>query len=644
MKKATLALSIIFSVLIVKTVYAECIDGNCSDGFGTKVYPSGSKYVGRFKDGKEHGKGTYYFFNGSLYEGEFKNGKFTGKGKWVYSNGMKYLGEFRDGKIWGKGEFLPLKKLQDEADIIDILPADVDLLITVPSIRSIFRNFSVKSSSVFGNPVDDLEEVIKTFGINPFNIWKLKSIGIDTGKKAGFFLSDIKFENKKKPEVNIILFIPVTDGNRLADHFIKKAEKNKNIRIYSENDFTLFLNKKSKEKLYMFRKKNYIFFGGNPAGNSESYISSLIKGKTSLNKSRLYKRISVKLTNSDTIFGYININEILKNNNKRIEGLIRRAYKKDSKSLKKTMSLLRDYKGAGFTLDLENRNLLLNFVYYLKNKAKSMEFIKGIVYNKDNILAVEKNPLLLFTLGINFEKYYNYLMNTWSKQFVKAVKNSFVKTKKEYKIDVEKEIIKNLAGNINLALYEGKTLNMFNYNSLFTFTIKNRKVMDRVFKKIARKIPPQMFKREKVGAINAYVFTAGLAKIYAGIKNRIVIIASGRNIFKNALYGNPKSGFLSKMKEESLVSMLKMKSSFFYLDIDELMYALKNFMNVSKKLGPEKIKMINKFHYLLASSRYKKNYIYANFKVKTEFNDPFFIGLKNFIGKVKQKSAGNKKR
>jgi len=29
--------------------------------FGTRIYPSGNKYVGEYKDGKWHGQGTYTF-------------------------------------------------------------------------------------------------------------------------------------------------------------------------------------------------------------------------------------------------------------------------------------------------------------------------------------------------------------------------------------------------------------------------------------------------------------------------------------------------------------------------------------------------------------------------------------------------------
>jgi len=36
---------------------------------------NGNKYVGEYKDGKEHGHGTYTYANGEKYVGEFKDGK-----------------------------------------------------------------------------------------------------------------------------------------------------------------------------------------------------------------------------------------------------------------------------------------------------------------------------------------------------------------------------------------------------------------------------------------------------------------------------------------------------------------------------------------------------------------------------------------
>ena len=61
------------------------------NGQGTYIYPNGEKYVGNWKNGREHGQGTFTSFEGDKYVGEFKNEKF-----W---NGTTYE---IDGNIFGK--------------------------------------------------------------------------------------------------------------------------------------------------------------------------------------------------------------------------------------------------------------------------------------------------------------------------------------------------------------------------------------------------------------------------------------------------------------------------------------------------------------------------------------------------------------
>ena len=73
---------------------------NC---FGTYTTPKGTKYVGSFKDGKEHGKGTDAYANGDKYVGEFKDGINHGQGTYTFADGDKYVGEFKDNAKHGRG-------------------------------------------------------------------------------------------------------------------------------------------------------------------------------------------------------------------------------------------------------------------------------------------------------------------------------------------------------------------------------------------------------------------------------------------------------------------------------------------------------------------------------------------------------------
>ena len=53
----------------------RCIKGNCWQGIGTYVFPSGNRYVGEFRSGTLFGYGTMYYKNGKSIKGKWKWGR-----------------------------------------------------------------------------------------------------------------------------------------------------------------------------------------------------------------------------------------------------------------------------------------------------------------------------------------------------------------------------------------------------------------------------------------------------------------------------------------------------------------------------------------------------------------------------------------
>ena len=76
------------------TSSAECISGNCVNGYSTYTWPNGDKYVGEFKDGNFNGQCTYTYSNGDEYVGEWKDGKKNGEGTLIYTDGRTVRGIF----------------------------------------------------------------------------------------------------------------------------------------------------------------------------------------------------------------------------------------------------------------------------------------------------------------------------------------------------------------------------------------------------------------------------------------------------------------------------------------------------------------------------------------------------------------------
>ena len=73
-------LQVFFFLYATSFAYSGCIEGNCSNGYGTYTLPDGGKYVGEWKDDKIHGKGTLTSPDGIQYSGEWKDGKMLPKG------------------------------------------------------------------------------------------------------------------------------------------------------------------------------------------------------------------------------------------------------------------------------------------------------------------------------------------------------------------------------------------------------------------------------------------------------------------------------------------------------------------------------------------------------------------------------------
>ena len=78
MKKAIAA--IILGLLITSACseqnqLSECIEGDCNNGYGTYTFANGDKYVGEWKDGKQHGQGTFTGTDGTVMKGIWENGE-----------------------------------------------------------------------------------------------------------------------------------------------------------------------------------------------------------------------------------------------------------------------------------------------------------------------------------------------------------------------------------------------------------------------------------------------------------------------------------------------------------------------------------------------------------------------------------------
>ncbi len=82
---------------------AQCIAGDCNNGFGKLRFRNGSVYSGRFQSNLFHGKGEIAFASKDFFEGNFIRGRRQGQGRYVFASGHVYVGDFKDDKRTGNG-------------------------------------------------------------------------------------------------------------------------------------------------------------------------------------------------------------------------------------------------------------------------------------------------------------------------------------------------------------------------------------------------------------------------------------------------------------------------------------------------------------------------------------------------------------
>jgi hypothetical protein len=104
MLKAILSFSILTWFVGTTMAQYQCFTGDCNNGYGECVFPSGARYSGEFVNGLIHGQGSLVFSNGDKYSGQWRFHLRDGKGIYSYSDGRIYRGQFERNFFHGTGE------------------------------------------------------------------------------------------------------------------------------------------------------------------------------------------------------------------------------------------------------------------------------------------------------------------------------------------------------------------------------------------------------------------------------------------------------------------------------------------------------------------------------------------------------------
>ena len=72
--------SFLLALLFSHQAFAECVEGDCTNGQGHMKYDDGTQYIGQWKDGMPNGQGRLTNPDTSIKEGLWSNGQFVDGG------------------------------------------------------------------------------------------------------------------------------------------------------------------------------------------------------------------------------------------------------------------------------------------------------------------------------------------------------------------------------------------------------------------------------------------------------------------------------------------------------------------------------------------------------------------------------------
>jgi hypothetical protein len=168
--------------------------------------------------------------------------------------------------------------------------------------------------------------------------------------------------------------------------------------------------------------------------------------------------------------------------------------------------------------------------------------------------------------------------------------------------------------------------------------VKNReetqKMVDQALERLSKGNPGMVIKYPDYDQINIM----GFVQIYVAVNDKNLILTSERDILQGTLEGKGKGGTLAYIKDPALTKNLRESDQVFYLNVDEIFAAVKNFAMFLKRFAqrdiitPKVEETVALFHYFLVHADVMENRMEGEMILKTRFDKPFFKKLSDMSG------------
>ncbi|MBN2790070.1 MAG: hypothetical protein JXR69_07760, partial [Candidatus Delongbacteria bacterium] len=494
-------------------------------------------------------------------------------------------------------------------------------------------------------------------GFNPMILSDYDKIGIDTNKEFGFVLTDLVVTEieGKNVQANIGILFPVKENVNAYDFFKEKifAQKTEEF-VPSEVGNIITIKSAAEEDVLVTVTHDNAFLIFNISINMNGTVKKFIDKTKKMGSTSNYTEIQSAIDLGEDIAAYVDFKELLKNNGNLLEKLNDQF--NDQPSISQlglgTTEPLKFYRGMGANLDLDNSDLISKFAGFIDKNSPYLAMMLNAKKDKDVMLNFEQRPAILIALLLNFDKYIEFMLNNFPQEVKDTYNNQLTDIKTQIGIDLDQELIKQMAGSFNFGIYDANSINMMNYNAVINFNVKDPVAFQATLGKLASVGLTPMDdqglieavgdeNKDLVKGVKGYSVSLGMAVGYVLIDGDNVSIVSGKPTMIQLLNGSADKSFTKKL-DGKIADKLKNKDNYLYLDIDESYKITKTiFGMIAGMTGTEnqidaKIDgFVKNFVYFYAQGGLDGEKSIGEYVVKTRFQKPFFLALKDEIQKMK---------
>ncbi|HXK49981.1 MAG TPA: hypothetical protein PKW56_05905 [Clostridiales bacterium] len=542
------------------------------------------------------------------------------------------------------------KKTADSDIAKKYAPENTVAMLRFSSAQKLFTTFGAGPDSFMGEPVPaDRSEVVEVLGFDPMNPAEYDKAGLDINREFGIVVSglNIKGNEGEETSADIDILFPVTDGQKAYTRLkeVINSKKDETTTVTEENGMLIII-KSGEEDVKVTVKNDAAYLVFRMAFNSASTAQDVFAAGKKLADNPNYKETASSVNIGSDIGFYIDFKNLFMNNEEALKKLSLNPVFAENNI--KSLEYMKYYRGAGFSVDLEKSDFAVNMAAYIDAGNPFQKMIENVKADRSVVLGMKKNPALLFSAFLNASEYMSFILETLPLETKQSYEQELVNIKNQTGIDLKTEIIDQLAGSINLGMYDGSTINMMNYNTVLNFNVKDPGAFIATLEKIGpmanmtKADPAQTFTDIEIGGnVSVYSVNIQMMMAYIVIDGNNVSFCTSKEMAADAL--NKKDKPFTDNIDGELKKQLENDQSCLYLDIDETYIAAKSiyqfFVGIS---GGESIidaktdAFAGKFDYLYAGGEWKGEKAESRLVLKTRFSKPFFIALQEEIAKLKQ--------